>query len=171
LREKSELEAMMDRIRLNRTTSPYAKVRYVRAFFAGMGLSAAIVIALILLVSYARAEKGFDPNNPTAHWFETLKVPGTNNSCCGYGDAYAADLYEKHPDGSYTAVITDGSAITYPDGSIRAYIANGTKVEVPKERVNPPKDGNPTGHGVLFLSTYEQAIMNVFCFVLPPMGS
>ncbi len=140
-------------------------------FFVGVSSVIFTVALLLLITAGARAEKGFDPNNPTAHWFETLKVPGTNNSCCGYGDAYEADVYEKHADGSYTAVVTDGSERTYPDGSIRAYVKNGTQVEVPAALVNPPKDGNPTGHAVLFLSAYESIVRQVFCFVLPPMGS
>lgn len=169
LREQSELEAMLGKRAKDRRLQRQKMIlRFVQGTLFGMILGATIVALTVA----ARAEKGFDPNNPTAKWFQSLKQPGSNASCCGYGDAYEADIYERHPDGSYTVVITDGSEITYPDGSVRYYIPNGTKIEVPAKQVNPPSDGNPTGHGVIFMSMQEPGGgYIIYCFVPMPLGS
>ncbi len=136
----------------------------------------AVISGLLMLarcggVAYA-TDHGFDQSNPVTQWFETVPMPDTQQSCCGLGDAYEADVWTKNPDGSYEATITDGSGIVYPDGTTRAPIANGTVIHVPAEKVNPPKDGNPTGHGVIFMAVYKGALSNgPFCFILLPLGS
>jgi len=139
--------------------------------------AAIIMVFAFIMVSVfscvARAENhGFDLTKPIPQWFESVRMPDTHISCCGLGDAYEADVWTKNPDGSYEVTITDGSAVAYPDGSTRAFIPNGTVVHVPMSKVNPPKDGNPTGHGVIFMLVSAGKIVNgPFCFILPPFGS
>jgi hypothetical protein len=72
-------------------------------------------------------------------------------SCCGEADAYEADIFEvegRH----YVAVITDG----------KGEIPNGTKIPVPNYKIKWD-EGNPTGHGIIFIGVQGQ----VYCYVVP----
>jgi hypothetical protein len=85
------------------------------------------------------------PDNPTA-------------SCCGEADAYWAD--EVHVrDGKTYATITDDRDDA-PLG--RPHVDNGTEIEIPDNKLKWDR-GNPTGHGVVFLSRGGF----VFCYVQP----
>jgi hypothetical protein len=96
-------------------------------------------------------------------WVRDLKVPGTREagnpqSCCGEGDRYEADNFERDGD-QYVAVVTDGHGI----------VPNGTKVIIPNSRVNW-RDGNPTGRGQVFLSQrHDDGTYFVYCYA-PPGG-
>jgi hypothetical protein len=90
------------------------------------------------------------PDNPTV-------------SCCGEADAYWADSYEVEGD-QYVAIITDNRGEIYDEKVGRATREVGTKVPVPNRKLKWD-DGNPTGHGVVFLSTGG----SVICYV-PPGG-
>ncbi len=173
LREHSDLEMLFGvRLRSQEGERRLRRQQLILRFIQGVMFGMVLGAAIVALTVAARAEKGFDPNNPTAKWFATLKQPRSTASCCGYGDAYQTDIYERHPDGSYTVEITDGSEITYPDGTVRYFIPNGTKIEVPAGQVNPPSDGNPTGHGVLFMNMQEPGGgYIIYCFVPMPLGS
>src|SRR5260370_38224742 len=70
-------------------------------------------------------------------------------SCCGESDAFEADSYEVEGD-HYVAIITDG----------KGTIPNGTKIPVPNHKMKWD-DGNPTGHGIIFIGTHGQ----IFCYV------
>ena len=126
-------------------------------------------------------DHGFDPLAPTTKWMEKLQRPDDpSGSCCGIADAYQADTYIRHPDGSYTITITDGSAIEFPDGTHRDVLKDGTVIEVPASHVNPPVEraGNPTGHAWLFTSVYGVTMEGTrltspgttYCFVPLPEG-
>lgn len=85
-------------------------------------------------------------------------------SCCGVGDAYAADYWEGRPDGSMDVWLNDGeegqfSGQYYP-------IEGGTKFHVDREKIkySPP---NPTGHGILFVGQMGQV---PYCY-FPPGGA
>lgn len=156
----------------------------VANFMCGFGLALLIgIIVLFFINSHARAlDHGFSdlpqPHSPEMTWVETRVMPGEEprrSSCCGKGDMYYADIYTRNADGSYDAVITDGSEITYPDGDHRAFIANGTKFHIKREAVNPPEDGNALGHGVVFLGVDKTGdvnkVANVWCFFPLPLGS
>lgn len=85
-------------------------------------------------------------------WFQKLMQPDNPQvSCCGEADAFEADEFEIEGD-HYVAVITDGK------GKIPA----GTKIPVPNRKMKW-SDGNPTGHGIIFIGTQGQ----VFCYVTP----
>lgn len=101
-------------------------------------------------------DHGWDKNSPVAKWVDHLKRPdgrpGTQPySCCGKGDMYQADIY-SHNGEDWEAVITDGGRIEFPDGSVRTAVPNGTVLKFKSDKVNPPADGNPTGHAQIFLS-------------------
>jgi hypothetical protein len=85
------------------------------------------------------------PDNPTI-------------SCCGGADAYYADVFETDGD-RYIAIITD----TRDDASLgRHHVEPGTRIPVPNRKLKVDS-GNPTGHGVIFLSSSD----TVFCYVAP----
>jgi hypothetical protein len=146
-----------------------------------------LVVVLVYSCSRARAtDHGFDHSTVIGAWMEGLKIPdGSNGSCCGKGDAYEADIYDidgyQNGRKECVAEITDGSAKEWPDGSRRYPIPNGLKFSFPCMKVNPPSDGNPTGHAIAFISATRKndgtgnflfdKINNVYCFVPLPPGS
>ena len=100
-------------------------------------------------------------------WYSGLMQPDVPTaSCCGEGDAYWADQI-KVRDGKVYAIITDDR----PDEPLkRMHVDVGTEIEIPNNKVkwgatDPDKTEfkNPTGHGVVFLSTGKY----VFCYVSP----
>jgi len=102
-----------------------------------------------------------DPDSPELNWwYESLMQPDVPNaSCCGIADAYFAD--EVHVrDGKTFAVITDDR----PDAerNNRRHVPVGTEIEIPTNKLKWNK-GNPTGHGVVFMSKADY----VYCYVQP----
>jgi hypothetical protein len=96
-----------------------------------------------------------DPN--VRAWFRSLMRPDMPTaSCCGEADGYWAD--EVHVrDGKVFATITDDR----DDGPLkRPHVPVGTEIEVPPNKLKWDR-GNPTGHNIIFLTTYRF----VFCFV------
>lgn len=90
-------------------------------------------------------------------WYRELMQPDNYNvSCCGEADAYWADDFEVM-DGKYVAIITDTR-----DVPNRPTISPGTKIVVPNHKLKYDK-GNPTGHGVIFVSM----TLDVYCYVVP----
>ena len=113
------------------------------------------VALLLLLSSTALArDNGQWGDSPIAvrQWFQSLMQPDNPYmSCCGEADAFEADNFEVEDD-HYVAIITDG----------RGVIANGTRIPVPNRKMKWDK-GNPTGHGIIFISTTG----DVYCYVTP----
>ena len=103
--------------------------------------------------------EGVDPL--TRQWFNALTRPDYPHlPCCGLADAYWADSYEVKGD-QYVAIITD----TRDDAPLgRPHIENGKRVAVPNAKIKWDR-GNPTGHGIIFLSSGGE----VYCY-LPPGG-
>lgn len=94
-------------------------------------------------------------------WYRNLMQPDQPHlSCCGEADAYEADEYERSPDGkNYIAEITD----TRDDAPLsRRHIPPGTKIVVPSLKLKWDA-GNPTGHGIIFISPTGV----VLCYVAP----
>jgi hypothetical protein len=91
-----------------------------------------------------------------------LRIPGDPTfSCCGEADAYWTDDFEVKGD-QYVAIITD----TRPDGPLgRFHIEPGTRFLVPNYRIIKRERGNPTGHGLIFISD------NLVICYLPPEGA
>jgi hypothetical protein len=92
-------------------------------------------------------------------WYRGLKQPDHPRvSCCGEADAYWADSFTIE-DGRTVAIITD----TRDDAPLgRPHIAPGTRVVVPNHKLKFDA-GNPTGHGVIFVSPTR----HVYCYVTP----
>jgi hypothetical protein len=75
-------------------------------------------------------------------------------------DAYWADSFEVDED-HYVAIITDER----PDGPLgRPHRELGEKIVVPNHKIKWD-EGNPTGHGIIFIGIGGQ----VYCYV-PPGG-
>lgn len=93
------------------------------------------------------------------HWYQTLMQPDNPAvSCCGEADAYWADEMRVRNGKAY-AVITDDR----PDEPLkREHVEIGTEIEVPPHKLKHDQ-GNPTGHGVIFLSRGGY----VWCYVMP----
>lgn len=111
----------------------------------------AVFLAYSIVGALARDDGNWaDKPRHVRDWFNSLRQPDTQISCCGPADAVEADQYEVHPDGSVTAMVTGG----------RGYVPDGTVVHVPPGKVVVGRE-NPTGHSILFLSLSKQ----VWCFV------
>ena len=83
-------------------------------------------------------------------------------SCCGEADSYWADSFEQEK-GLYVAIVTDER----DDAPLkRPHVAIGTRIVIPNNKIKF-NEGNPTGHGVLFMS--HQPYFFVYCYV-PPGG-
>jgi hypothetical protein len=84
-----------------------------------------------------------------------------DSSCCGEADAYWADSFEMdRASGQYVAIVTD-ERDDQPLG--RPHVPLGTRIIVPNAKIKWSA-GNPTGHGVIFMSGGI-----VYCYV-PPGG-
>jgi hypothetical protein len=114
-----------------------------------------IIIALALLTAPAAArDNGQWEDQPAflRQWFQKLMQPDNPyQSCCGEADAFEADNFEVNGD-QYVAIITNGKGV----------IPEGTRIPVPNQKIKWD-DGNPTGHGIIFIGVNGQ----VFCYVTP----
>jgi hypothetical protein len=114
-----------------------------------------IIIALTLLTAPAAArDNGQWEDQPAflRQWFQKLMQPDNPyQSCCGEADAFEADNFEVNGD-QYVAIITNGKGV----------IPEGTRIPVPNQKIKWD-DGNPTGHGIIFIGVNGQ----VFCYVTP----
>lgn len=120
-----------------------------------------IVFVWVIALASARDFGQWEKQDPAIRkWFNSLMMPDFPAfSCCGRSDAYWSDTFEVKGD-QYVAVITD----TRDDASLgRPHIASGTRIPVPNHRIKWDQ-GNPTGHGWIFIGGDE-----VFCY-LPPGG-
>lgn len=97
-------------------------------------------------------------------WISNVRQPDTRISCCGDGDAYIADNFETR-DGKFYAIIT-GDYPTNP--GVSEPIRKGTKILIPPNKLNRAAEdgGNPSGHGVVFLS----AGGDVLCYFGPTLS-
>jgi hypothetical protein len=115
-----------------------------------------VIFALALLSLPATAkDNGQWSTYPeaTRKWFRELVPPGLPAiSCCGEADAYEADLFDSE-NGHLVAIITDG----------RGVIPNGTRIAVPEKAKIRREQGNPTGHGIIFIGD----TMEIYCYVSP----
>jgi hypothetical protein len=112
-----------------------------------------IVFVLVSLPAAAR-DNGQWEAQPAylRQWFQKLMQPDNPAmSCCGEADAFEADSFEVRDD-QYVAVITNGKGV----------IPEGTRIPVPNNKMKWD-DGNPTGHGIIFIGNGGQ----VYCYVTP----
>lgn len=119
---------------------------------------AALAIALTPMLACARDLGQWENSDPVVkQWYRSLMMPDLPTSpCCGEADAYYCD--EIHvKDGRTFCSITDDR----PDAPLRRpHMDVGTVIEIPDKKLTW-KDGNPTGHAVVFVSREKF----VYCFV------
>ncbi|SHJ69030.1 hypothetical protein SAMN05444159_1241 [Bradyrhizobium lablabi] len=127
----------------------------MKSYFKSVALGILLGLVFGMLLGSVRGANARDVgqwqnSDPAIHeWYRTLERPDAPGSiCCTEADSYWAD--EVHVrDGKTYAVVTDDR----PDGPLgRPHVPSGTEFEVPPEKLKYDK-GNPTGHGVLFVST------------------
>jgi hypothetical protein len=117
-----------------------------------------IALALLLLIGSAQArDLGQWQDNDLTAWYQGLRQPDNPEaSCCGTADAYFCDDYGVR-NGKPSCVISDDRE----DGPRhRPHVDIGTVIEIPAHKLKWDM-GNPTGHGVVFMSPGQY----VFCFV------
>lgn len=141
--------------------------------WAALVIFVATLLVCLWLGKAHAMDHGFDPNNATVKWFESLQRPDQPGSCCGKGDGYPVGDYVENPDGSVDATISDGSAKLYPDGTTRNYFQTGAVVHVPKEVVNPLHDDldNPTDTSWIFMTVHAGEVGVVYCLIRHPSGN
>jgi hypothetical protein len=135
-------------------------LRIVMGVVALLGLMIALLLLVIARPAQARDLGQWNGADPAIRrWYEGLMQPDVPTaSCCGEADAYWADEIHVR-DGRTYAVITDDR----DDGPLkRPHVPSGTEIEVPPNKLKWDR-GNPTGHGVIFLSRNRY----VFCYVQP----
>jgi hypothetical protein len=120
-----------------------------------------VSIALLLITAAQARDLGQWEGSSFSAWYAELMQPDHPTvSCCGEADAYWADDFEQKGD-HYVAVITDDR----DDGPLRRpHVDIGTRVEIPEYKLKVDQ-GNPTGHGIVFMSPTK----HVYCY-LPPAG-
>lgn len=123
-------------------------------------VAVAIIATLGIGAAFARDDGQWGGADPAIReWYKGLMQPDVPTaSCCGEADAYWAD--EVHVrDGKTYAVITDDR----DDAPLhRPHVDIGTEIEVPPNKLKWDR-GNPTGHGVVFMSRSRY----LFCYVQP----
>ncbi len=115
---------------------------------------------LLIMPAAAHDSGQWEATDPAIRkWFQELMQPDIPTaSCCGEADAYFADQIHFR-DGKTYATITDDR----PDAPRnRPHIDVGTEIEIPNHKLKWDR-GNPTGHGIVFLSRAGY----VFCYVQP----
>ncbi len=125
------------------------------------------IIFIIMLVAFGLAmistAFAHDPDNPQIDkWYESLKMPDQPAmSCCGESDAYWCDGIHVRQGRTY-CVVTDDR----PDEPLhRTHLELGTEILIPDHKLTW-KDGNPTGHAILFISPGVIGSERVvYCFV------
>lgn len=130
------------------------------AIFVVSLIIAIIFVAATFAPSRAHDSGQWGNSDPVIReWYQALMQPDVPTaSCCGEADAYWADDIHVR-DGKTFATITDDR----PDAPLgRPHVDNGTEIEIPNHKLKYDR-GNPTGHGVVFLS--RQGF--VFCYVQP----
>ncbi len=127
-----------------------------------VGLAFGILAASLIGNVRARDLGQWEASSPAIReWYQGLMQPDVPAmSCCGEADSYFADVMHFR-DGKVFAEITDER----PDEPLRRpHVESGTLIEVPQHKLKWDR-GNPTGHGVLFIS--KAPFFHVFCYVQP----
>lgn len=131
------------------------------ALLAG-GLVCALYSGFMLSPAFGRDYGQWENSDPViSEWYRGLMQPDNPTvSCCGKADAYWADsFYVDKKTGETIAIITDDRDDA-PLG--RPHVPKGTRIVVPNNKLKWDR-GNPTGHGVIFLTSGGI----VLCFVQP----
>jgi hypothetical protein len=124
--------------------------------------TAAAAVFMVLSVGAAARDAGqWEASDAQVReWYRGVMRPDYPLApCCGTADAYWSDSFFVDKDGNTVAVVTDPR----PDEPLgRPHIEPGTRFIVPNEKLKYDQ-GNPTGHGVIFIVSGEF----VLCYVTP----
>lgn len=121
-----------------------------------------VIVALCALCFNAGARARdlgqWETNDPQVRaWFQSLMMPDVPTaSCCGEADAYWCDDIHVRHGKAFCTITDDRDNIKLK----RTPVPIGTEIEIPDNKLTW-KDGNPTGHSIVFLSTAGY----VYCFV------
>jgi hypothetical protein len=122
-----------------------------------------VLAALVTGMADAKPSPEFVQHSEFTKWFENLMQPDfPHTSCCGHADAYWSDAFVVDASGQTWAIITDDRGEDWDSKARRIHRDPGTKWLVPDYKLKYDQ-GNPTGHGVVFLSTNG----SVICYVTP----
>lgn len=123
----------------------------------GIACAAGLWLGLGICPPFARDNGQWEGQEAaTLKWFQRLMQPDNPEvSCCGEADAYEADMFEVEGD-HYVAIITAHRS------TAAMAIPLGTRISVPNTKMKWDQ-GNPTGHGILFIGSQKQ----IFCYVTP----
>jgi hypothetical protein len=92
-------------------------------------------------------------------WYQALMQPDNPSApCCGEADAYWADEVHVRDGKTYAVITDDRDDIPFT----RPHVDVGTEIEIPDSKLKYDA-GNPTGHGVVFISRAH----DVYCYVMP----
>lgn len=131
------------------------------AILAWIGAMIGVIILMMIVhfsSAHARDLGQWETTDSTLRdWYQGLMQPDhPASSCCGEADAYFCDDYGIR-NGKPSCVVTDDR----PDEPRnRPHIDVGTVIEIPQQKLKWDR-GNPTGHGVVFMSYAGY----VFCYV------
>ena len=135
-----------------------------RGDIAGRAIGAAFVLGCLWSYAWPRDAGQWGSVDPDVRqWYQALMQPDVPTaSCCGEADAYWCDEERASTQGGTLHIyckITDDR----PDGSRgRPHVPIGTEIEIPSNKLKWDR-GNPTGHGIVFLSRGGY----VYCYVQP----
>lgn len=105
-------------------------------------ITALVAVFLCAVGAHAKDDGQFT-NSPNREWFQSLKIPGSQTSCCDLSDCHVVE-YDMHGD------------------HYRAFI-EGKWIDIPNEKVL--NIGNPIGQGIACYSHWQDFPVNIFCFV------
>ena len=130
-----------------------------------------LLVVLLCMISSSATSRDlgqWENTNPKVReWYKELMMPDVpTGSCCGEADAYWCDDYFVRSGKAYCKITDDR-----PDAPLgRPHRNIGEEFEIPDNKLKwgdidpqPRITVNPTGHGILFLSTAGY----VYCFVAP----
>jgi hypothetical protein len=119
-----------------------------------------VLLLFCLVVSGAKARDlgQWQASDPAVRqWYRSLMQPDNPSvPCCGEADGYWADEIHVR-DGKTFATVTDDRA---DEPLHRPHVPVGTEIEIPDAKLKWDR-GNPSGHGVVFLSSNR----HVYCYV------
>jgi hypothetical protein len=131
-----------------------------KAFGSTVRRLAVLALGSLVLTATARSRdlgqwENTDPN--VRAWYQALMMPDVPTaSCCGEADAYWCDDIHVRNGRTFCTITDDRDNVTLR----RTPVPVGAEIEIPDNKLTW-KDGNPTGHSIVFLSTAG----HVYCFV------
>jgi hypothetical protein len=144
-----------------RTDELDMKHRHIsKAFGSTVRRLALLALGLLFLTAAARSRDlgQWENTDPKIRaWYQALMMPDNPTaSCCGEADAYWCDDIHVRNGRTFCTITDDRDNIKLR----RTPVSVGTEIEIPDNKLTW-KDGNPTGHSIVFLSTAGY----VYCFV------